>query len=172
VREAVRYLRGLGHERIAMVNGPLRLESARVRFQAFRDAMAESGAPADDRLAEGDESWSAEAGRNAMLRLLDRRLDLTAVLCANDLLAIGALSALYERSLRVPDDVSVVGFDDSDLARHAVPPLTTMRIHSRDMARAAARRLLERIEAGNLPAVRIEFPIDLVIRRSCKEVNG
>jgi DNA-binding LacI/PurR family transcriptional regulator len=106
-----------------------------------------------------------------MNRLIARCPDLTAVFCANDLLAIGALSALSERSLRVPDDISVIGFDDSELARHASPPLTTMRIYSRDMARTAGRRLLERVENGNLPSVRIEFPIDLVIRKSCKEVK-
>jgi LacI family transcriptional regulator len=172
VKKAVRYLRDLGHRRIAIVNGPLRLESARIRFLAWKEAMAESGSPADDRLVDGDEGWSAEAGHAAMGRLLERSPDLTAVLCANDLLAIGALSALSERSLRVPDDVSVMGFDDTELARHASPPLTTMRIHSRDMARAAARRLLERVENPGIPAVRIEFPIDCVIRKSCKEVNG
>jgi LacI family transcriptional regulator len=172
VKKAVRHLRDLGHRRIAIVNGPLRLESARIRFLAWKEAMAETGAEPDDRLIDGDEGWSAEAGHAAMGRLLERCPDLTAVLCANDLLAIGALSALSESSRRVPDDVSVMGFDDTELARHASPPLTTMRIHSRDMARGAARRLLERIENPGIPPVRIEFPIDLVIRKSCKEVKG
>ena len=133
--------------------------------------MAEEGGSWDDLLVDGDEGWSAEAGYTAMKRLLGRNRELSAVFCANDLLAIGALSALAERSLTVPDDVSVLGFDDSELARHASPPLSTMRIHSRDMARTAARRLLERIEIGSLPPVRVEFPIDLVVRRSCKEVK-
>jgi LacI family transcriptional regulator len=171
VKQAVRYLRGLGHERIAIINGPLRLESARIRFLAWREAMSETGTAADERLVDGDEGWSAEAGSAAMGRLLERRTDLTAVFCANDLLAIGALSALAERSRRVPEDVSVIGFDDTELARHSAPPLTTMRIHSRDMARSAARRLLERVENASLPPVRIEFPIDLVRRNSCKEVT-
>ncbi len=170
-KKAVRYLRDLGHERIAIVNGPLRLESARIRFLAWKEAMAETGEPVDERRVDGDEGWSAEAGDEAMGRLLERSPDLTAVFCANDLLAIGALSALAERSRRVPDDVSVIGFDDTELARHSSPPLTTMRIHSRDMARSAARRLLERVESSSLPAVRIEFPIDLVTRKSCKEVT-
>jgi LacI family transcriptional regulator len=168
VRGAVSHLQGLGHERIAIVNGPLRLDSARVRFQAWKDAM---GPAADERLVDGDEGWSAEAGYAAMNRIVDRCPDLTAVFCANDLLAIGALSALSERKIRVPEDVSVMGLDDSELARHASPPLTTMRIHSRDMARTAARRLLERIENSSAPAVRIEFPIDLVMRKSCQEVK-
>ena len=170
-KKAVRYLRDLGHKRITIVNGPLRLESARIRFLAWKEAMAETGAVADERMVDGDGGWSAEAGAAAMARLLDRCPDLTAGFCANDLLAIGALSALAERSRRVPDDVSVIGFDDTELARHSSPPLTTMKIHSRDMARAAARRLLERIENGGLPAVKIEFPIDLVERKSCREVN-
>ncbi|HUI72886.1 MAG TPA: GntR family transcriptional regulator [Spirochaetia bacterium] len=176
-KNAVRYLRRLGHERIGIVNGPLGLESARIRFQAWKDAMAETRASADECLSDGNEGWSAEAGHTAMVRLLERCPDLTAVFCANDLLAIGALSALAERSVRVPEDLSIIGFDDTVLARHASPPLTTMRIHSRDMARAAARRLLERVESSTLqdehtlPPVKIEFPIDLVERKSCKEVK-
>ena len=171
-KKAVRYLRDLGHERIAIVNGPLGLESARIRFLAWREAMAETGAAVDERLVDGDEGWSAEAGAGAMARLLDRCPDLTAVFCANDLLAIGALSTLAGRSRRVPDDVSVIGFDDTELARHSSPPLTTMKIHSRDMARSAARRLLERVDNRDLPAVKIEFPIDLVTRKSCMDAAG
>jgi DNA-binding LacI/PurR family transcriptional regulator len=170
-RKAVGYLRELQHKRIGIVNGPLGLDSARIRFLAWKEMMAESGAVADERLSEGDEGWSAEAGYKAMSRLLERCPDLTAVFCANDLLAIGALSALSERGRRVPEDVSVVGFDDTELARQSSPPLTTMKIHSRDMARSAARRLLERVENAGLPPVRIEFPIDLVIRKSCQEVR-
>jgi len=171
VRRAVGHLRGLGHERIAVINGPLRLESARIRFQAWQEAMRESGADAAQRLVDGDDGWSAEAGRAAMLRLLEQSPDLTAVFCANDLLAMGALAALAEKGRQVPDDVSVMGFDDTELARHAVPPLTTMQIHSRDMARSAVRRLLERIEDRGIPPVKIEFPIDLIVRNSCKEVT-
>jgi DNA-binding LacI/PurR family transcriptional regulator len=171
-RKAVLYLRGLGHERVGMINGPLRLDSARTRFLAWKQAMEESGVRADERCADGDEGWSAEAGYAAMKRLRSRCPELTAVFCANDLLAIGALSALSELGVRVPEEVSVVGFDDTELARHASPPLTTMKIHSRDMARSAARRLLERVENAGLPPVRIGFPIDIVVRRSCKEVKS
>jgi DNA-binding LacI/PurR family transcriptional regulator len=171
VHRAVGWLRGLGHEHIAVINGPLRFDTARVRFQAWQKAMRSSGAEPLERLVDGDEGWSAEAGQAAMRRLLERSPDLTAVFCANDLLAIGALSILAELGRRVPDDISVMGFDDTELARHAAPPLTTMQIHARDMARTAARRLLERIENPVLPPVKIEFPIDLIARKSCKEVT-
>jgi LacI family transcriptional regulator len=103
--------------------------------------------------------------------LLDRRRDFTALFCANDLLAVGTLSALAKHGLRVPEDVSVVGFDDTELARHSSPPLTTMRIYSRDMARSAVKRVLERIEGGAMPPVKLEYPIDLIVRESCKEVK-
>jgi LacI family transcriptional regulator len=169
VRRAVGYLRKLGHEKIAIVNGPLAIESARVRCAAWREEMAESF---DEGLSCGGEGWSAEAGYAAVSELLVRRPDATALFCANDLLAVGALSALAKLGLRVPEDVSVVGFDDTELARHAAPPLTTMRIYSRDMARSAVKRVLERIEGGVLPAVKMEYPIDLIVRESTKEVKG
>ena len=106
-----------------------------------------------------------------MTCLIERRPDITAVFCANDLLAVGALSALAKRGIRVPEDIGIVGFDDSELARHTSPPLTTMRIYSRDMARSAVKRVLERLEGGALPPVRLEYPIDLIVRESCKEVK-
>ncbi|MDP3176820.1 MAG: GntR family transcriptional regulator, partial [Spirochaetaceae bacterium] len=171
VRKAVRYLREIGHERIAIVNGPLRLEPARIRFAAWKDEMEASGAGHDERRAESCEGWSAEAGFEAMERLIRRCPDLSAVFCANDLLAVGALSALAKRGSRVPDDVSVMGFDDTELARHSSPPLTSMRIYARDMAKSAVRRVLERIEGGVLPPIRLEYPIDLIVRESCKEVK-
>jgi Transcriptional regulators len=170
VRKAVAYLRGLGHEDIGIVNGPLAHDSARVRFSAWQEEMRSAGMD-DAGLACGGEGWSAEAGYAATRELFGRRKDVTALFCANDLLAIGALSALSKMGLKVPEDVSVVGFDDTELSRHAAPSLTTMRIYSRDMARSAVRRVLERIEVGSLPPVKLEYPIDIVIRESCKEVK-
>jgi LacI family transcriptional regulator len=173
VRKAVRYLHELGHDRIGILNGPLGLESARIRFDAWKEEMSclSVGGDEDQSLVCGGTDWSAESGYSAMDALIERNLDVTAIFCANDLLAIGALSALAKRGLRVPEDVSVVGFDDTELARHASPPLTTMRIYSRDMARSAVKRVLERIEYGTLPPIRLEYPIDLVVRESCKEVK-
>jgi DNA-binding LacI/PurR family transcriptional regulator len=122
-------------------------------------------------LACGGEGWSAESGYAAVHEFLGRRSDITALFCSNDLLAIGALSAAAKRGLRVPEDIGIVGFDDTELARNSSPPLTTMRIYSREMARSAVKRLLERIEGGALPPVKVEYPIDLIIRESCKEVK-
>ncbi len=171
VRKAVRSLVALGHRKIGIVNGPLHLESARIRFSAWKETMAESGLAPEAGWSEGGEGWSAEAGYAATEKLIAQSPELTAIFCANDLLAVGALSALARNGLHVPEDISVIGFDDTELARHTSPPLTTMKIYSRDMARSAVRRLVERIENENLPPVRLEFPIDLVTRNSCKEVS-
>ena len=172
VRKALRYLRGLGHEEICIVNGPLDIESARVRYAAWQEELRAVGVEPEADLVCGGEGWSAESGYAATCELLARRPRVTALFCANDLLALGALSALAKHSLEVPGDVSVVGFDDTELARHSSPPLTTMHIYSREMARSAIRRVLERIDGGRLPPLRIEYPIDLVVRESCKEVKG
>lgn len=166
VRRAVDLLLKLGHRSIGVINGPLGLESARVRFNGWKEALRASGIEPETRLADGDLDWTAEAGFRAMDRLVNRCPDLTAVFCANDLLAIGALSALARQGRRVPLDISVVGFDDSELSRHSVPPLTSMKIHSRAMARAAVRRVLERLETADLPPIIMEFPIDVVVRAS------
>jgi len=166
-RQAVEHLLALGHRRIAVVNGPLDQESARLRYGGWQDALQAAGVEGPDRLVSGNLGWSAEAGARAMEGLLDQHPAPTAVFCANDLLAIGAVSALGRRGLRIPQDVSVVGFDDTEWSRHAVPPLTTMRLHAQPMARAAIRKLIERLEFPESPPVTVEFPIDLVDRESC-----
>lgn len=166
-RKAIEALKHLGHRSIGIINGPLGLESARVRYQGWKEALRADGTEPSPRWADGDLGWTAEAGSKAMDSLLDRCPELTAVFCANDLLAIGALSALNRRGLRVPQDLSLVGFDDTEWARHALPPLTTMKIHSRAMAKAAVRRVVERLESPDLPAIVVEFPIDVVPRDSC-----
>jgi len=168
VGKAIRYLYSLGHRRIAIINGPLHLDSARIRFQAWKDTLANLGLDTDGNLVDGDEGWTMQTGYNAMSRLLDRKSGFTAVFCANDLIAMGALSALTERSLRIPDDMSVMGFDDTELARLSSPPLSSMKIYSRDMAHTAAQRLIERIENRMLPAIQIDYPIDLIERKSCR----
>ncbi|HCM26354.1 MAG: hypothetical protein A2Z99_09180 [Treponema sp. GWB1_62_6] len=171
VRTAVRALVEGGHRFIGMINGPLRLESARIRYLAWQEAMRAAGLDAEARFSDGDEGWTPESGFQATQRLIARCPELTALVCANDLLAIGALSALNRAGIKVPDRISVIGFDDTELARHATPPLSSMRIHSRSMAKAAVRRVVERIENEELPPVVIGFPIDLVVRESFRTLT-
>ena len=103
------YLRNLNHKNIGIINGPLRLESARIRYQAWRTAIEKSGAEISDSCIGEVIEWSAEGAYKAMEIMLNNVPDLTAVFCANDLLAIGALSALSNKGYRVPEDFSVIG---------------------------------------------------------------
>ena len=169
VKKAIQHLYELGHRRIGMINGPLRFESALVRFNAWKSGMEQFGLDASDVYAAEGKNWSAEDGYKAAVELLKRNSGITAMLCANDLLAIGAVSALFEKGIKVPEQMSVIGFDDTELSRHSVPPLTTMKIYTEDIARGAVNRILEHVENGAIPPVRIEYPADLIIRKSTGE---
>lgn len=134
---ATHHLLARGHRVIAHVSGRADLADARERLRGYRSALEEAGIAYDEALvAEG--GFVEEGGQRAMRRLLDRGRDLTAVFAANDQSAAGAMRALREAGLRVPQDVSVVGFDDTLLAHYLVPPLTTVRQPLVEMGQAAA----------------------------------
>ena len=102
-----------------------------------------------------------------MNRLLDRAPELTALFAHNDHMAIGAMRALHDRGLRVPEDCAVVGFDDIDLAPYVIPSLTTVRISFENSGAAAVRLLLDRIERETTVPERVVLPVELVVRSSC-----
>jgi LacI family transcriptional regulator len=163
----VAHLTGLGHHRIAHLAGPQDTSTGRTRAQSFRDAMSAAGLDDED-LIEGADLFDIDAGRDACERLLTRRPDLTAIVAANDLLAIGCIRAMRDRGLRVPTDVSLVGFNDMPLVDLIDPPLTTVRVPQQEMGRAAARILLDLLgEGGSRTAPTcLELPPELVIRLS------
>ncbi len=149
MQQAVEHLVGLGHRRIGFISGPLTQHSASLRRSAFLTSMNASGLVPEERLiVEGDHQL--EGGMLGMTQLLSHPDSPTAVLCSNDLTAIGALRTLHKRGLRVPEDMSVVGFDDIHLAAFINPPLTTVKMSQTEIARGAVRLLLDRIE-GNVP---------------------
>ncbi|MFI8853710.1 LacI family DNA-binding transcriptional regulator [Streptomyces sp. NPDC053499] len=141
-RSAVTHLLGRGRTTIATVTGPADVYAARCRADGYRQALREAGLPQDaDLMACGD--FTEEGGDRAMRELLDRAPGLDAVFCASDVMAAGARRALREAGRSVPDDVALVGFDDSVVARHMDPPLTTVRQPIAAMGREMARVLLE-----------------------------
>lgn len=160
---ATRHLLELGHATVHHVAGPQRWFSARDRLAGWRRALAASGVAVPAHV-EGD--WTAASGYGAGRRLLDHA-DLTAVFVANDEMAIGLIRALAEAGRRVPDDVSVVGFDDIPVAEYLNPPLTSMVQQFLETAETGLAALVRAIEnpAERVP-VHLEPPIRLVVRAS------
>lgn len=162
---AVRHLLERGRRRIATVAGPQDMEVGRSRLHGFREALVEAGVPAAEHLvATGD--FTEEGARAAMRSLLERAPDLDAVFAASDLMAAGVLLELRAQGRRVPEDVSVVGFEDSYLARHTNPPLTTVRQPTEEIGGTIARTLLREIGDPSAPRTRLVLDTELVVRES------
>ncbi|MFF2131129.1 LacI family DNA-binding transcriptional regulator [Streptomyces olivochromogenes] len=162
-RDMVKHLVSLGRRRIGMVTGPLDTPGGVERLAGYREVLAEAGIEADDRLiASGD--YSRASGEAGAEQLLDRAPDMDAVFVASDLMAQGALTALHKAGRRVPEDVSVGGFDDSTAAISATPALTTIRQPYDRISTEMVRVLLAQI-GGEEPAAVI-LPTELVRRDS------
>ena len=162
---AVRHLVGRGCRKVATITGPLDMEAASSRLAGYRKGLEAAGIPLDDTLvAEGD--FSEESGRRAMRELLERRPDLDAVFAASDTMASGALQVLREAGRSVPGDVAVIGYDDSVIARHTDPPLTSVRQPIEEMGRTMTRLLLDEIAEPDRMRRQVVLPTELVVRGS------
>jgi len=163
--KAVEHLARRGRRRIATITGPLDMGVGLDRLEGYRNGLAAAGLAAEEELVEtGD--FTEEGGAAAMARLLARPgPPVDAVFAASDLMAAGALRALRAASRRVPEDVAVVGFEDSAVARYAQPPLTTVRQPIEEMGRQATRMLLAKI-AGETGGMHLILDVDLVERAS------
>jgi LacI family transcriptional regulator len=165
VRQAVQHLAALRHSRIAFVAGPARLKSAQARVDAFKTSMTEIGL-LPDLIATGDHTM--EGGMRALVELLDSQDQPTAVLCSNDMTAIGVMRQAYDRGIRIPTDLSVVGFDDIRLAQFTIPPLTTVQMSQKELAQIAFRALLNEVgrESPSTQKSEYELNTNLILRRS------
>jgi LacI family transcriptional regulator len=168
MRLAVEHLVATGRRRIALVNGPIDTVPGVARWTGFAEAMAAAGLDVETAPIEQCADFTHVAGLEAVRRLLARTEPgaVDAIACSNDLIAMGALRALAERGLRVPDDVAVVGMDDTDLAAMCNPPLSSVSTGAAERGTTAARLLLERIEDPDLPPRRYTVPPRLVVRES------
>jgi DNA-binding LacI/PurR family transcriptional regulator len=164
-RQAVSYLLDRGHKLIGTIAGPQDMGVGVARLTGFRRAMAATGLPAtEDLIAYGD--FSEHSGELAMRRLLERNPGLDAVFVASDLMACGALRALRETGRRVPQDVAVVGFEDSPVAGQSDPPLTTVHQDVEEMGRQMARLLVSRIRRDPLEMPYVLLDTHMVVRNS------
>jgi DNA-binding LacI/PurR family transcriptional regulator len=166
MRMAAEHLIRAGHRRIGFINAPVSLGPAGRRFEGFTAAMQEAGLPVADELM-ATTSFTRAGGAEGITQLLEASEPPTAVLCANDLIAIGVMDVAHERGIGIPDELAVVGYDDIDAAALVSPALTTVRNPTREMGKACGSLLLDRMTgsySGSSREVRIGN--DLVIRRS------
>lgn len=163
--DAVTYLISLGHRRVGFITGHLSLNSARERLDGYRAALQHHHLPIEDCLiVEGD--YSTKSGYTAAKQLLALKSTPTAIFAANDLTAFGVYDAVLEAGLHIPDQMSVIGFDDVPLASLVYPKLTTIRQPLVQIGRVAVRLLLERLEDPEKEARRVTLATELVIRES------
>ena len=164
-RLAIKHLIDLGHRRIAYIAGDERLASARDRHHAYCETLAQYGLPLDPALiVPGD--FTQGRGFAATRELLALGEPPSAIFAANDLMAFGAIAAIREAGLRVPDDISVIGFDDIPTAAQFYPPLTTVRQPLHQIGRSAVSTLLALIAGIDPASPQVTLPTDLVVRAS------
>jgi LacI family transcriptional regulator len=165
--QATRYLLELGHRRIACIAGPSPMTPSAGRVAGYRMALAEAGVSVDEQLIlSGD--FQSQSGHTLMQTLLKLAERPTAVFASNDMMAIGAICAIHQAGLRVPEDISVVGFDDIALASFSWPPLTTVAQAKQKMGALAYQMLQRRMQDRDSPPQRELLETELVIRSSCQ----
>jgi LacI family transcriptional regulator len=164
IRQAVQHLAALRHSRIAFIAGPQHLKSAGARREAFKSSMAEIGL-SPDLVVTGNHRL--EGGMMAFSELYSLKDRPTAVLCSNDMTAIGVMRQAYEQNVTIPEDLSVVGFDDIHLTEFTIPPLTTVQMSQHELARIAFQALLNEVGDPQSNKFRqYELTTSLVLRRS------
>jgi DNA-binding LacI/PurR family transcriptional regulator len=165
IRQAVQHLAALRHTRIAFISGPSHLKSAAARKAAFKTSMTEIGL-ACDLIVEGNHRM--DGGMRALMEFNGLSERPTAVLCSNDMTAIGFMREAYDQNIKIPSDLSVIGFDDIRLAEFTIPPLTTVQMSQTELARIAFQGLLTEVQRDSPSLERTEYELttNLILRRS------
>jgi LacI family transcriptional regulator len=168
--DATRYLIELGHQQIGFITGMMAIHSAIDRLEGYKSALKDHLLPYEEELvAEGD-FWQA-SGYSGTLKFLDLAQPPSAIFASNDLEAYGAMEAIRERGLRIPEDISVIGFDDIPESSITYPKLTTVRQPLEQMGRMAARLLLEQIQNPDAQPRRLTLATQLIVRDSCQAIE-
>jgi LacI family transcriptional regulator len=166
---ATQLLLEMGHRRIAYVSGPLGFHDARERLAGHKHALAKFTVELDERLVhEGD--YHEAGGARALERLLETRIPFSAIVCANDEMAAGAMAAARERGIGIPEDLSIVGFDNAPISRYMYPPLATVDYPIGDMGRMAARWVLRNIYENTDLEIELSFEPVVLPRKSVARV--
>ncbi len=163
---ALSHLHSLGHRRIACVGGPQNTSTGHTRYRAFISLRKRYGLTRDRGLVVNAVDYTEEAGRHAFSRIWERSRNFTAVLAANDLLALGCYDGIRARGLRCPEDISVTGYNDMPYVDRFDPSLTTLHIPREDLGALAAKMLLERVRQPDTPVERLRLEPRIVVRGS------
>lgn len=157
---ATNVLIAAGHRRIAHITGEMWMDAAKDRLKGHRHALATADIPFDPALVR-EGNWQTSAGYEQTNALMDLPNPPTAIFCSNDRMAVGCYEALKERGLNIPGDVSVIGYDDEEIARHLAPPLTTLVLPHREMGRWAVEKALSpaRNSTGRIRPTKLECPL-------------
>ncbi len=168
---ATDHLIAAGHKRIGFINGEPWMEAAKDRLKGYRRALATADLAFDPAMVR-DGDWMSGTGFEATLSLMQEARPPTALFCANDLMAIGALEAIKSLGLKVPEDVSVMGYDDQEISRHTRPPLTTVLLPNYEMGRSAVESLLHEVHQDDATyAAQGSRPRRLLIKVDCPVVE-
>ena len=168
---AVNHLIQMGHKRIGYISGPSTFWSSYDRFTTYRHLLEIEGLEIDERIIrKGD--WHVPSGYKAAQEILLTTPLPTAIVAANDQMAFGAIRAIQDKGLRVPDDIAVVGYDDDEFAKVSNPTITTVRLPLFEMGQVAARHLLDQLNGDLTPAKEIQVKSNLVVRQSCGSPEG
>jgi DNA-binding LacI/PurR family transcriptional regulator len=162
---ATQHLLDLGHRRIGFIAGISKVTTGKDRLRGYLEALQEAGLHRIDELIQ-DGSFLQKGGYKAMSNLLDLPIPPTAIVSSNNLMSLGALQALHERGVKIPDEIAVVGFDDMPWAPCLQPPLTVIAQPTYEIGRQAAHLLLERFESPDFPARNLVLETNLIIRAS------
>lgn len=168
---ATQYLVSLGHTSIVIILGPENEECSRDRLAGYRKGLSDAGLQEDQRLIlQGD--WSAESGKSTVKKLLDYQVSFSAIFAQNDRMALGAMRALRDKGLRIPEDVSVIGYDDLPLTAYFDPPLTTIRQPIEKFGQIGAQLLIETINKPGIEPKVVRLDPQLVVRETCAPLKS
>lgn len=163
---ATKYLIDLGHKNIAFASGPLDHISVYERWEGYKKALAEANLEYNPNYMVEEKELTMKTGKHAFQILWKNDPKPTAILSANDPMALGVIQCAKDMGIRVPEELSVIGIDDIDISSQFDPPLTTVKIFKEEMGSIAAKRLIDRIKNPNQPPVKIIVSTELIIRSS------
>lgn len=168
--KAVEYLYELGHRKIAHISGSIDTLAGQKRYIGYQMALEKLNLPfRREYLVDGD--YTRDGGYNSMVKLIQLQDPPTAIFCGGDLMAVGAIKAANDLNFSIPKDISIIGFDDIDLAQFISPPLTTIKQNKEELGSRAADALLKLIEESESISPIISIPTELIVRGSCSKLQ-